>query len=189
MTRKLLLNPTGKQWLKSLHLIVSVIWLGAAIGMNVLRYAWPPTANGDLYAVDHAVGLIDNWVVVPAAFASLLTGLLESWLTNWGFFKFRWVTLKWILTIAIMIYAPLFISQWDRGLQAISKADGLLALQNPIYLQYRSLYTFSGLGLIGALALMSIISTLKPWTKQDRLNAKSRADRVQASAKSDPVEI
>jgi len=99
MIKKLLLGTTGRQWLKSIHLILSVIWLGAAISMNILRFAWAPSANGDLYAVDHSIAVIDNWVVVPAAWASLLTGFLESWLTTWGFFKYRWVTVKWIVTV------------------------------------------------------------------------------------------
>jgi hypothetical protein len=177
MIKKPVLGKTGKQWLKSIHLILSVIWLGAAISMNILRYAWVPSAPGDLYAVDHSIALIDNWVVVPAAWGSLLTGLLESWLTSWGFFKYRWVTVKWIATVAIMIYAPLFIAGWDRGLEAISRAEGLLALQNPAYLQYRLLYTLSGVGLIAVLAFMSVISTLKPWTRQDRLKSQAKLAR------------
>jgi hypothetical protein len=185
MIKKPLLGTTGRQWLKSIHLILSVIWLGAAISMNVLRFAWAPSVNGDLYAVDHSIALIDNWVVVPAAWASLLTGFLESWLTTWGFFKYRWVTVKWIVTVAIMIYAPLFIAQWDRNIEAISKVEGLLALQNSAYLQYRLLYTLSGIGLIAALALLSVISTLKPWTKQDRLNSKSKLGRGFAGAEID----
>jgi hypothetical protein len=176
MKKKLILGTTGRQWLKSIHLIFSVIWLGAAISMNVLRFAWAPTASGDLYAVDHSIGLIDSWVVVPAAWGSLLTGFLESWLTTWGFFKYRWVTVKWIVTIAVMIYAPLFISQWDREIQAISKVEGLLALQNPVYLQYRLLYTISGLSLIALLAFLSILSTLKPWMKTDRAKIKQRSE-------------
>jgi hypothetical protein len=168
MARNLALGKTGKQWLKSLHLIASVIWLGAGISMNVLRVAWVPSTGGDLYAVDHAFALLDNWVVVPAAWASLLTGLLESWLTTWGFFKFRWVTVKWILTVAIMAYAPLFISAWDRQLEAISRVEGLLALQNSAYLQFRLFSTLSGVAIIAILGFMSIISTLKPWTSHDR---------------------
>lgn len=168
MINKPVLGPKGKQWLKSLHLIVSVIWLGAAISMNVLRYAWAPLANADLYAVDQSITLIDNWVVVPAAWLSLLTGLFESWLTTWGFFKYRWVTVKWIVTLAIMVYAPLFLARWDRSLVAISKVEGLLALQNPAYMQDRWLYTLSGIAIIASLAVLALISTLKPWTKKDR---------------------
>ncbi len=179
MFKKLTLGTAGKQWLKSIHLIVSVIWLGAAISMNVLRLAWTPVADSDLYAVDHAIAVIDNWVVVPAAWASLLTGLLESWLTTWGFFKYRWVTLKWILTLVIMIYAPLFISRWDNGLEAISKVEGLLALQNPVYLQYRLYYNLSAVVFISALLFMSVISTLKPWTKKDKAASNLKLKRIQ----------
>jgi hypothetical protein len=166
--KKITLSPKGRQWLKSIHLIVSVVWVGAAISMNMLRVAWTPVAGTDLYAVDHAISLIDNWVVVPAAMLSLLTGLLESWLTSWGFFKFRWVTVKWIATLAMMISAPFFISRWDREIAAMSKAEGLLALQNPVYLQERMLYTVVGVGFIITLILLSVISTLKPWIKNDR---------------------
>src|SRR3990172_7021181 len=186
MLKKPILGTTGRQWLKSVHLILSVIWLGAAISMNILRFAGAPSAQGDLYAVDHSIALIDNWVVVPAAWGALLTGLLESWLTSWGFFKYRWVTVKWIGTVAIMIYAPLFVSQWDRKIEAISEVEGLSALQNPAYLQYRLLYTLSGVVLIAALALLSIISTLKPWTKQDRLNAKPKLKFSSATRRSMP---
>ncbi len=162
------LSPAGRQWLKSAHLNVSLIWLGAAITMNVLRYAWAPAADMDLYAVDHSIALIDNWVVVPAAWLSLLTGVFASWLTPWGFFKYRWVTLKWIATLAMMIYAPLFLARWDRSIAAISKVEGLMALQNPVYLQDRQWYTVSGVTFIVILILLSLISTLKPWTRLDR---------------------
>jgi hypothetical protein len=166
--KKPVLSLSGRQTLKSVHLIVSVIWLGAAISMNVLRWAWVPVADTDLYAVDQSIALIDSWVIVPAAWLSLLTGFFESWLTTWGFFKYRWVIVKWIGTLVMMIYAPLFLSQWDRNIVAISKAQGLLALQNPVYLNDRFLYTLSGVTFIATLILLSLISSLKPWTKTDR---------------------
>jgi hypothetical protein len=149
--------------------------LGAAIAMTVLRWAWTPIQGSDLYAVDHAIAVIDNWVVVPAAWGSLLTGLFESWLTTWGFFKFRWVTLKWIATVAMMIYAPLLMAGWDRTIESISRAEGLLALQNPVYLETRWLYTASGVTFIAILIVLSLISTLKPWSRQDRLKAAAPA--------------
>ena len=79
--------------------------------------------------------------------------------------------MKWILTVAVMIYAPLFIARWDRAVQAVSKADGLRALMDPTYLQLRAQYTWSGIALIAILVFMSVISTLKPWTKGDRQRA------------------
>ncbi len=165
------LGITGIKWLRATHLIVSVVWLGGALSMNLLRFAWTPSGDGDLYAVDHAIMVIDHSVVVPAAFASLFTGLLESWLTTWGFIKYRWVTMKWIATIAVMVYAPLFQAQWLRELESISGAQGLAALQNPVYLQDRLLYSLSGIALITTLGILTIVSVLKPWMrKRGRVN-------------------
>src|SRR5512146_3226361 len=102
--KKPTLGIAGIKWLRAVHLVVSVVWLGGAVSMLLLRSAWTPTGDADLYAIDHATRVIDHSVVVLAAFASLLTGLVESWLTTWGFFKYRWVTLKWIATVALMCY-------------------------------------------------------------------------------------
>ncbi len=166
--KKPTLGIAGIKWLRATHLILSVIWLGGALSMLLLRFAWTPSAEGDLYAIDHATSVIDHSVVVPAAFASLLTGLLESWLTTWGFFKYRWVTLKWIVTVGLMVYAPLFQSRWLREIESISRIEGLAALQNPLYLQDQFLYTVSGIALVTSLVALSLISVLKPWMKKNR---------------------
>jgi hypothetical protein len=180
------LGPTGKQWLKSIHLTLSVIWLGGAICMHVLRFAWTPSGPGDLYAVDHTIVLLDHWIMIPSSLGALLTGLLESWLTTWGFFKYRWVTLKWIVTAAIMLYGPFFQAQWAKEMVSISQVEDLLALQNPVYLQYRLLYTASGVVMITLLAILPIISVLKPWTRQDRLKSKSQTTQFSTRVEADP---
>ena len=63
---------------------------------------------------------------------------------------------------------------WPNGTETSKRFLGLKVswrFRDPAYLQYRWLYTLSGLSLIAILAFMSVISTLKPWTKKDRLNA------------------
>ncbi len=163
MVKNPVLGTTGKQWLKGIHLTLSVIWLGAAISMNVLRSVWVPLGPDDLYAVDHAIMLIDRSVVMPAAFGALITGLVESWLTTWGFFKYRWVTIKLIAVVAMMLYAPFFQARWMREMEEISRVEGLLALRNPVYLQDRLLYFISAIAMIATLAALPIISVIKPW--------------------------
>lgn len=187
MTKKPMLRPSGIHWLKSIHLTVSVIWLGAALSMNMLRIAWVPVTNGDLYAVDHAIVLIDHWLIVPAAWAALLTGFLESWLTTWGFFKYRWVTVKWILTVAMMLYAPFFQARWAGQIESFSRVEGLQALQNPIYLELKLFYVLSGVAMITALAFLSIISTLKPWMKKDSTNLKRKMLQATRETSADGV--
>ena len=46
-----------------------------------------------------AMELIARLVVVPLAFASLLTGLIQSLGTPWGLFRHYWVLVKLLLTV------------------------------------------------------------------------------------------
>ncbi len=46
-----------------------------------------------------AMELTTWWVIVPLAFASLLTGLVVSLGTQWGLFRHYWVLVKFMLTI------------------------------------------------------------------------------------------
>lgn len=167
--RKRKLGATSKQWLKSIHLICSVIWLGSVVSMNLLRWVWEPVGNGDLYAIDHAISLIDQWIVLFSALGALLTGFLESWLTTWSFFKYRWVTIKWIVTGMVLLFGALFQRIWLKELETISQVEGLRALQNPVYLQVRLQDTIAALVMISALTILPFISVLKPWVKWDKL--------------------
>ena len=70
---------TGKQksWLISVHVISGAIWLGTVLSMMVMVFHNLNTTNGDeLYAINSVVKLLDDWVVIPAANITLLTGLL-----------------------------------------------------------------------------------------------------------------
>lgn len=46
-----------------------------------------------------AMELIARFVIVPLAFASLLTGLIQSLGTPWGLFRHYWVVVKLLLTV------------------------------------------------------------------------------------------
>src|ERR1700704_3766263 len=46
-----------------------------------------------------AMEVIARFVIVPLAFASLLTGLIQSLGTPWGLFRHYWVVVKLLLTV------------------------------------------------------------------------------------------
>ncbi|WP_293165087.1 hypothetical protein [Okeania sp. SIO2C9] len=73
----------------SAHVISGSIWFGTALSMVVMVIHNLNTTNGDeLDAINSVVKLLDDWIVIPAANTTLLTGALLCWLTVWGFFKF-----------------------------------------------------------------------------------------------------
>src|SRR5712691_11850218 len=84
----------------TVHVASSVGWLGgvacflvlAAVGMN----------SGESQTVAAAylgMQLIGWYALVPAASASLATGVVQSLATEWGLFRHYWVFVKLILTV------------------------------------------------------------------------------------------
>lgn len=39
---------------------------------------------------------IDYAIVIPGAILAVATGIIYGIFTKWGFFKHRWITVKWI---------------------------------------------------------------------------------------------
>ena len=157
------LNPTARVWLKGFHLFFICAWVGAAMCMITLNYLFHPANEYERHGVLAALKLIDDWVIIPSAVGSLLTGLLISWLTPWGFFKWRWVTLKWIGTIAVMLFGTFFLGPWLNGMEAIASADPLGAMQNPVFVSNQRMMNYAVGPQIFILIFMVLISVLKPW--------------------------
>lgn len=49
-----------------------------------------------------------------------MTGLIYGLFTNWFFFKHRWVTAKWILTILAIFSGTFMLGVWEGGMLTMS---------------------------------------------------------------------
>ena len=97
-------NPTFRKWLRFLHVIFSLTWLGFIICLSLLIFFKPEPSNGaELRYVNTIIHRIDTTLMAVAPLASLITGLLLCWKTRWGFFRYWWVIIKLMLTIAIIV--------------------------------------------------------------------------------------
>ena len=127
------LSPRNTHWLKTLHIILAGLWLGGAVAVVLGQFVLTAEAGLELYGQDVAMKFVDDFVIIPAAIGSLLTGLLYSLLTPWGFFRHRWVVVKWIITIAGILIGTFYLGPWLNALPSLSLAEGLSALSNPDY--------------------------------------------------------
>ena len=86
------------------HLTSSVGWLGAVAAFLALAVAGVTSQDAQLVRAAYlAMALLVSHVIVPLAFASLLTGLVLSLGTKWGLFRHYWVLLKLVLTALAVI--------------------------------------------------------------------------------------
>lgn len=88
----------------AIHIACSVGWLGA-VGVFVALAA--VALNSQDAQVVRAAYLVMEpvtwWVIVPAAIASLLSGVLQSLGTAWGLFRHYWVIAKLVTTVLLAI--------------------------------------------------------------------------------------
>lgn len=99
-----MLSPPTRRFALSLHLTVSVGWIGAVLaylglGLTAVRSEEVDQIRGMWSAMD-AVGW---YVIVPLAGASLLTGLLMALGTKWGLFRHYWVVISFALTVLSVV--------------------------------------------------------------------------------------
>ncbi len=91
-------------WLRKLvlatHLTASMGWLGAVAAFLALAAAGLASTDAALVPAAYpAMNLIARFVIVPLAFASLVTGIISSLSTPWGLFRHYWVVVKLVVTV------------------------------------------------------------------------------------------
>lgn len=161
------LSLQQKNWVLSFHIGFATLWTGAVLSMFLIAFRNKDSTNADiLFALNSVINLLDDFVVIPSAIGSVITATLLCWQTNFGFFKFYWVIVKWVLSTALIIFGTFWLFPWANEATAISSGEGLRSLQNPVY-------SFDAIGvllgtLVQVLFLFVIIpiSVLKPWGRR-----------------------
>jgi len=164
------LGPKGLRWLKGFHLIAVACWVGGAVALLLLYFIKQDVNDGGvLYGINQSIHHVDMAVVVvPGAFGCLLTGILYSAFSSWGFFKHKWMVLKWIVTVAAILFGTFYLGPWETTMMEISGKLGISALTYPSYLYNQRMNLF--FGALQCLVLMTtvFISVFKPWKKKEK---------------------
>ena len=110
------------KWLKCFHLIAVSCWVGGAVSLMLLYFLKSGVTDGGvLYGINQSIHHVDKIVVViPGAFGCLVTGLIYSSFSNWGFFKQTWLIFKWIVTVSAIIFGTFFLGPWETTMMEIS---------------------------------------------------------------------
>jgi hypothetical protein len=94
------MTPRLRKFALAAHITVSAGWIGAVAAYIALDVAAATSQDAQtLRAAYLAMESIARSVIVPLAFAALLTGLVMSLGTKWGLFRHYWVLISLLLTI------------------------------------------------------------------------------------------
>jgi hypothetical protein len=99
------MNKSQRKLLLTLHTTVTGAWIGSvAAYLALVIAAMASDSNRGLASTWSTLKFLGWYVIVPAAAASLLSGLTIALTTPWGLFKHRWVVASLALTtIAFLV--------------------------------------------------------------------------------------
>ncbi|MGI9077434.1 MAG: DUF2269 domain-containing protein [Gemmatimonadaceae bacterium] len=105
--------PRVRKFALTAHVTSSVGWLGAVVVFLALAVVGLTSQDAQTVRGAYLVMEPAAWfVLVPLAFASLLTGIVQALGTTWGLFRHYWVVFKLLLTVfatsVLLIYMETF---------------------------------------------------------------------------------
>jgi len=157
------LGRTGRNWLLTFHVFLVSVWIGAALSSNLmLRFNTQMQSDEALLTLHVLVKKLDL-LIIPSGVGVLLTSLLISTLTGWGFFKFRWHTVTWVLYFVLLASGIAVLGPLTDSLLAIARSEGIAALGNPVYTRDSTLlFIFGTIQVLGLWFLIWLVE-FKPW--------------------------
>lgn len=155
--------------LKVFHLIFIMMWTVGVLMMGLLY--WRQSVNSLEFLYNQTTALfIDYVLVIPGAVLTVITGVMYGIKTKWGFFKYRWLTVKWIVGIAIVLIGTFGLH--PLALEIINQAS-LTANES---FSFPADYFGSKLSIVNYMALIQCaglifliwVSVFKPWNKKGK---------------------
>ncbi|MEV6395327.1 DUF2269 family protein [Streptomyces sp. NPDC051907] len=154
------------------HVAASAGWLGLTLGLLALGLTAATTESAAMIeAACRSMKVFTDWLVIPLALLTLLSGLVLSLGTPWGLARHRWVYTKFWLTL-ITFTASLFALRPSVSDAAETVGSGA-SLADPLDLVMGPAVSLS------TYVFMTVISVLKPWG----LTKRGRRLRVSATSR------
>ncbi|MEZ3591303.1 MAG: hypothetical protein K1V84_09740 [Muribaculaceae bacterium] len=156
-------GPKGMKVMKTVHLLLIMMWTVGVMGIVTLMSG--PFSSNEETAVTLADALkLDYYLVIPGALLCVAMGIVYGIFTNWGFFKYRWLTVKWIASIAIilagsLIFHPLCVEALEL---AESDTPGNTAEISRMIVECQVINWIQ----VVAQIMLVAISVFKPWKRK-----------------------
>lgn len=159
------LGAKGIKVLKTCHLLVVMIWVVGVAAMAIINLITPQSGD-ELYMTFYISRLVDDTLVIPGAILTIITAIVYGAFTNWGFFKHRWITVKWIISILVIVVGTFYFSpKLDSSLEIANELRDT-AFTNPELIWNHQVSLIGAFVQASVLIFLVVISVFKPWKKK-----------------------
>lgn len=165
------LKPQGVKILKMFHITFAFGWLIGGLALCLLLFVTHPGSGDELYMRSRILQIIDDWFIIIGAVGAFVTGLIYSIWTNWGFFKHRWITFKWVMIVLQTLAGTFLLGPRINDNVAIADRLRDAALTDPTFLENIRVSQILGSIQMALVLVVVVVSVQKPWKKKQRLAA------------------
>ena len=144
----------------------NLLFYGGILSSVALNLKSKLSSYEEVYATYKSIIIISDKIVKHGAIGTILVGIIYGVFTNWGFFKHRWVAVKWFLFIIQTIIGIFIVDKLMIANMIILKSEGSQALNDAVFLHNHFLIQYTVFAQIFLTTLILIISVLKPWRKK-----------------------
>ncbi|MBN2059487.1 MAG: hypothetical protein JW882_03625 [Deltaproteobacteria bacterium] len=160
------LSGQGQRWLKCFHVFFACLWVGGGFALMLMSIFLVAKDGSELYGLYASMQFLDYAVIATGGVGSLLTGILYSTFTNWGWFKHKWIIIKWCINLYGIILGTFWLGPWLDEMVEIVHADRMAALANTVYLHNRTMSFAFGLFQLLTILFALYLSVHKPWRRK-----------------------
>lgn len=155
------MSPRLRKFTLTAHVTLSVGWLGAVVAYLALAITGFNTADAELARGAYmAIGLLGWRVIVPLAFAALLTGLVQALGTRWGLFRHYWVLTKFVLTV---VSTAILLGHMHNAVDKMSAVVSRATLAGGDFRELQLHLLVHAAGGVLVLTIVAALSIYKPW--------------------------
>lgn len=172
----MLISSEAQKVLKVFHLFAVCFWVGGGMGLILLLHAALDAGSSEeLFGILKSYRFINVIITVyMGAYGSFFTGLAYSLCTNRGFFRHKWIIIKWVMTLGMILCGSFILSGWSTRMLEMAVTMGIAALQSP---EFQQLYMRHFCVITGYMALFvvaTVLSVYKPWEKDEIIRQQRR---------------
>lgn len=175
-----MLSRKGQQWLKALHITMAGLSLGGSMVAMILLIIKQGEARFHFdSSFDYINYRLFNGLVFYTFLGNLITALTYSLYTHWGFTRFRWLAVKWVLMLALLVVVLVFFAPSVNGLAGLSDSGLHRGALRQEYEQLQSRAVAAATAMVSLYLAIFVISAVRPWGKRDKdLFANIRRARI-----------
>ncbi len=156
------------KWLKIVHIVLVSLFFGGILSSVTVNFALGLGSYEDTLKSYKVIVLISDGVIRTGAVGTLAVAFVYGFFTPWGFFRHRWLAVKWILFLLQTFMGIFVVDKLMLANLYLLETMGPEALEDPGFLRNHGLRNAFVFIQIVLTLVIFIISVIKPWKKKRR---------------------